>query len=109
MRQRREAGEAAPIIVRLAWFRRDDRNDRPEMAWPQAPKVEIGELVAVALNGLAQLACHALVGVHVEQDRSGVADQAVRPTGDDASPDDTGERVHPKPSKGAGEQQADDD
>ena len=92
VRQRREAGETDPIIVGLPWFRRDDRNNRPEVARPQAPEVEIGELVAIALNGLSQFARHALVGVHVEQDRPGVADQAIGPTGDDASPDDAGER-----------------
>ena len=109
MRQRREAGETAPIIVGLPWFRRDDRDNRPEVARPQAPEVEIGELVAITLNGLSQFARHAPIGVHVEQDRPGVADQAIRPTGDDASPYDAGERVHPKPSESAREQQADDD
>src|ERR1700722_19758221 len=109
MRQRREARERAPVIVGLPWFRRDDRNNRPEVARPQAPEVEIGELVAITLNGLSQFARHAPVGVHVEQDRPGVADQAIGPTGDDASPDDAGERGHPEPATGARKQQAEDD
>ena len=49
-----------------------------------------------------------LIGVHVEQDGAGVADQAEGPTGDDAGTDDAGERVHPEPAERAGEQQADD-
>jgi hypothetical protein len=71
--------------------------------------VEVGEPVAVVLDGLAQLASHAPIRIHVERNRSGVADQTVGPTGDDASPDDARKRVHPKPSEGAREQQADDD
>ena len=49
------------------------------------------------------------VGIYVEQDRAGVADQAVGPACDDERTDDAGERVHPEPAKSAGEQQAYDD
>ena len=71
--------------------------------------MEIGERVAVALNRLAQIVRHAPVGVHVEQDRSGVADQAIGPTRDHAGADDSGQRVHPEPAERAGEQQSDND
>ena len=73
------------------------------MPRPQAPEMEIGELVALALNGLAQIVRHMPVRIHVEQDRAGVPDQAVRPAGDDDSADDARKRVHPEPAEGAGE------
>src|ERR1700687_3487969 len=109
MRQRFETREPGAIIVRLASLAGDDRNDRPEMSRPQAPEMEIGARVAAGLDFLTQLAGHALVGIHIEQNSAGVADQAVGPAGDDASPDDAGQRVHPEPAKGASEQQADDE
>src|SRR5258708_26885066 len=100
--------KAAAIIVSLTSLARAHRNDRPERARPQAAKMEIGELVSVTLKSGAQLVCHAFVGIHIEQDRAGVADQAVRPTGNDASADDAGERVHPEPAEGTGKQKAGD-
>ena len=60
------------------------------------------------LDGLAEVFGHVAVGGHVQQDGAGVADQAEGPAGDDAGADDAGERVHPQPAEGAGEQQADD-
>ena len=73
MRQRREARETAPS---KAWpsrpFAVTTETDRPEVARPQAPEVEIGELVAITLNGSPPgSARHAPVGVHVEQARPG--------------------------------------
>ena len=41
-----------------------------------APEAQIGELVA--FDGLGRLARRAAVGVHIEQNRSRVADHAVR-------------------------------
>ncbi len=78
------------------------------MSGPEPPEMEIGERITPGLDFLTQSVGHTLVGIHVEQDGAGVPDQAIGPAGDDASPDDAGERVHPKPAKGAGEQQADD-
>lgn len=45
----------------------DNRNDRPEMSRPQAPKMEIGKCIALGLDCLTQLVGHALVGIHIEQ------------------------------------------
>jgi hypothetical protein len=70
--------------------------------------MEIGEFIAFALNGLTQIVRHVRIGVHIQQDRTSVADQPVRPTRDDTSTHDTREGVHPEPAKGPGEQQADD-
>ena len=49
------------------------------MAGAEAPEMQIGELVAVGFDDGADAFRHAPVGVHVEQDRSGIADQAVGP------------------------------
>src|SRR6202158_3353491 len=108
MRQRFEARKSIAIIFSIMSLAGDDRNDRPEMPRPQAPKMEIGERITLGLDFLTQLVGHALVGIHIEQNRAGVPDQAIGPTGDDASPDDASERIHPKPAKGASEQQTDD-
>jgi len=74
-----------------------------EGAYYGAPPGIIGELVAVTLNHLPQIVRHAPIRVHVEQDRARVADQPIRPTGDDASSDDAGERVHPEPPEHTGQ------
>src|ERR1700738_3981725 len=109
MRQRFEPGKSIAIIVSLTSLAGYDRDYRPEMPRPQAPKMEIGELVTLGLNFLTQLVGHAFVGIHVEQDRAGVPDQAVRPTGNDASTDDASKRVHPKPPEGTGKKKANND
>ena len=53
VRQRSEAGESALVIIRLAGLRRDNGDNRAEVTRPQAPQVQIGELVALAFDGLA--------------------------------------------------------
>ena len=70
VRQLREAAETASIVVRLPPLRGCDRDDRSEVPRPQTPEVQVGDLVALGLDGLAQLAGHVPVGVHVEQDRA---------------------------------------
>src|ERR1700730_6074586 len=62
MRQRFEPGEPGTVIVGIALFAGDDRNDRAEMSRPEPPEMEIGEFVAIGLDLLAQLGGHALVG-----------------------------------------------
>ena len=52
---------------------------------------------------------HAAVGIHVEQDRAGVADQRVGPGGDDDRADDADERVHEGPAEIPSEREPDDD
>ena len=79
------------------------------MAGTQSPKVKIAQPVAVGLDEFPDSRLDFPVGVHVEQDAAGVADQAVGPAGDDERADDPGERVHPQPAKGPGQQQPDDD
>ena len=77
------------------------------VSWSDSPQVQIVEPVAVYLDGLAQLVCELWVGVYVEQDRSGVADQSVGPARNDASADNTRQRVHPEPAERPGENEAD--
>jgi hypothetical protein len=103
-----EPGEPRAIIVCPPRLRRDDRDNSPQVSRTQAPQMEIGEFIAFALNGLTQIVRHVRIGVHIQQDRTSVADQPVRPTRDDTSTRDTREGVHPEPAKGPGEQQADD-
>jgi hypothetical protein len=95
--KRWETREQAAIVFRRALFRGHDRNDRAEMARPQAPEMEVGELIPVGFNGLAQPGGYMRIRIHVEQDRGGVLYQAVRPARDDAGADDAGQSIHSQP------------
>ena len=53
VRQGREAGEAAPIIIRLSGLRRDHGDNGSEVSRPQPPQVQIGELIALAFDSVA--------------------------------------------------------
>ncbi len=75
MRQRAEARQLAPVIIRPARFACADGHTRSEVAWSEPPKVEVGECVTLPLNRLPKVIRHAPVRVHVEQDRAGVADK----------------------------------
>ncbi len=99
----------AAVVGDVATARRCDRQDRAEVAGAEPPQMHIDQRVAVALDRRAQSRGQPRVRVHVEQHRAGVADQAGRPTDDDAGADQAGERVHPQPAEAAGQQQADDD
>src|SRR3984957_2533910 len=71
--------------------------------------MKIGNPVAIPFDSLPEVIGHPPIRIHIEEDRSGVADQAKRPAGDYASAGDACRGVHPKPPKSSGEQQADDD
>ncbi len=64
-----------------------DRHDRSQMAGAQAPQMQIGDACRRRSRWPPQLSASAPVRVHVQQDRAGVADQAVGPTGDHAGAD----------------------
>jgi hypothetical protein len=77
------------------------------MAWTEAPEMQIGKFVTLDFDRLADLVGHLTVWVHIQQNCTRVPDQAVRPTCNDGGADDTRERIHPEPAKGASEQQSD--
>jgi hypothetical protein len=66
VRQRRKARQVASCSNSPPAPRGDHRDDRPEMPRPQTPEMQVGDLVALALDGLAQLAGHVAVGVHAQ-------------------------------------------
>ena len=74
----------------------------------ETPRVQISQLITIGLDHGAHALCHAPVRVHVEQDRTGIPDQAVRPASDDGGTDNARQRVHPEPAKRADEHQARD-
>ena len=76
------------------------------MAWPQPPQMQIGHLVALGFDHLTKLFRHALIGIAVEQNGAGISDQTIGPAGDDAGPNDTSKRVHPKPAESTRQQQS---
>src|SRR3981189_1541668 len=77
MRQRPEPGEPGTVILGSTRVAGNDRNDGPQMPRSEAPEMEIGELVTVDLDFRAQLVGHGLVGIHIEQNSAGIADQAI--------------------------------
>src|SRR5271169_4762436 len=109
VRQRLKPRELGAVEAFLPLCRRDHGHDRAEMSRPQPPQMKVGEFITFAFDRLADIVAHMAVRVHIEQDRTRVAGQPVRPTGDDARADDARERVHPGPAKSAGQDQADDD
>jgi hypothetical protein len=55
--------------------------------------VQVGQSVAVDLDQRAHMLRHGSIGIHVEQDGAGIADEAVRPGGDDDGAAQTHNRV----------------
>src|SRR5580704_9395454 len=53
VRQGWEAGEAAPIIIRLARLGRHHGDNCSEVSRPQPPQVQIGELIALPFDSVA--------------------------------------------------------
>jgi hypothetical protein len=53
------------------------------MTRTEAPKMQVSKFVAVAFHGLAQLIGNAFIRIHVEQNRAGIANETIRPAGDD--------------------------
>ena len=45
------------------------------MSWSQPPEMQIGEPVAFGLDDVTHIVGHRTIGIHVEQDRAGVADR----------------------------------
>src|SRR5271169_6598770 len=54
MRERAEPRQPSAVIVRIPVLFCDHRDNRPEVPGTQAPKMKVGELVALALDGLPQ-------------------------------------------------------
>src|ERR1700722_6361769 len=109
VRERSESRKFRPVIIRAPRFVRIYTHDGSQVAGSQTPEMKIGDAISIPLDGLLQVISHPAIRIHVEQDRAGVADEAIRPAGDYARPDDTREGVHPKPPERAGKKQADDD
>ena len=78
------------------------------MPRPKAPEVQIGDPVAFAFHDRAHLLDHARIGGAIEQDTTSISQQPDRPIGDDKCADQTGERIHPKPTEGTGQQKSND-
>src|SRR5271166_4433873 len=79
MRQRAEAGELCAVVRFASRARSHHRHDSAEMPGPQPPQMQVGELIALALDRAPEVVRHAGVGGHVEQDRARVADEGVGP------------------------------
>src|SRR5579872_2085789 len=103
MGQRLEPRQSRLVIIRVAALGGPDRKDRAEMARAEPPQMQVGERIALALDDLAQARLQVAIRRHVEQDRAGVADEAVRPTRDDEGADHADERIDPQPIESAGE------
>jgi hypothetical protein len=108
VRQRLKPRELGAVETFIPSRRRDYRHDRAKTSRPQLP-IKVADLIPFALDRLAHIVGHMAVRVHVEQDRSCITGQPVRPTGDDARAEDGRERVRPEATKNAGQDQADDD
>ncbi len=79
------------------------------MPGPKPPKVQVGDLIALAFDRLANFLGHARIGRAIEQDAAGIAQQPNRPVGDNERADQAGQRVHPDPAECARQQQPDND
>eukprot|EP01022_Parablepharisma_sp_SALTPOND_P021856 TRINITY_DN43714_c0_g1_i1.p6 TRINITY_DN43714_c0_g1~~TRINITY_DN43714_c0_g1_i1.p6 ORF type:complete len:319 (+),score=122.47 TRINITY_DN43714_c0_g1_i1:1736-2692(+) len=78
----------------------DQGHDGPQMARPQAPKMQVRDLVAGALfKGGADLLGQPGQGVHVQQHPARVAHEPPGPAGDDQRAHDAHHRVHPHPAQ----------
>ena len=85
------------VIIRISVLFCNHRKYGSEVPWSQTPKMKIDQPLSLSLNSLPEQAFHFAIRHHVEQDRSGVPHEAVRPTRSDAGSDDAGDRVHPEP------------
>ena len=83
-------------------------DDCSEGPGPQPPEMQIGHPISIALDRLPDLIRHARVRVAVQQDATCVPQQAERPVRNNDRADQTGERIHPKPSEGSREKKSDD-
>src|SRR5271166_4013307 len=77
--QRGEAREPRTVVIGAMFLCRDHGDNRTEMARPKSPEMNIGNLIALAFDQSAQRFSHAVIGVHIQQDRPGVTDQAIGP------------------------------
>ena len=82
VRQRAKSPEQRLVVVRPTLVFGCDGHYGAQMAWPKAPQMQVGQSVAVDLDQRAHMLRHGS-GIHVEQDGAGIADEAVRPGGDD--------------------------
>ena len=77
VRQRFELTEPRSIVGAVAWLARHDGYHGAKMPWTQPPQVKVEEPISIALDGFADLRSHDLIGIHIEQDPAGVANQPV--------------------------------
>ena len=69
--------------------------------------MQIGDLISLGFDRVTDLLRHLRVRRAVEQDATGIAEQARRPVGDDQRADETGKRIHPEPTEAARQHQSD--
>src|SRR6478609_8374687 len=96
VRQGVKSGQLRSVGVRSAYLACVDRQYRSEVARTQPPEMKVGDLVAIPLDRLPKFVCHRPIRVHVQQNSPSVTDQAKRPTGNYAGPDDACEGIHPE-------------
>ena len=69
--------------------------------------MQIGDLISLGFDRVTDLLRHLRVRRAVEQDATGIAEQARRPVGDNQRADETGKRIHPEPTEAARQHQSD--
>src|ERR1700693_6111086 len=89
VRQRAKPRQLRPVVVRSTRLGCVDGHYRREVARTQPPEMKVGDFVAIPLDRLPKVIRHGTTRVHVQQNSPCVTDQAKRPTGNYASPDDT--------------------
>src|SRR5882672_4507136 len=76
VRQRFIAPEPLPIERTVARLVREHRYDGTQVPRAQTPQMQIDEPIPIRLDRFAHLCSHTMIGIHVEQDTSGIAYQA---------------------------------
>src|SRR5581483_5327832 len=69
------------------------------MPGTEPPQMQIGQAIAIGLDHGAHTRGHAPIRIHIEQDRAGIANEAVGPDGDDNRAAETHDGVHPRPTE----------
>ena len=85
-----------------------DRYDGAEVSRSKPPKMQVGNPVAIALNYSSDFFHHTRIRGTVEQNAAGVPQQSERPVRDHNRTNETGKRVHPKPTERPSQKKSDD-
>jgi hypothetical protein len=74
------------------------------MARAKTPKMQIRQSIPINLDHGPHAIGHPTIGVHIEQDRTGVTHEAIGPSSDNDGPAQARDRVHPGPPQETSEQ-----